>query len=672
LNAGAGSVCFTGGSGTTTTSTVVVSGNYLTAINVNGNDIESTQSSGTLPGTNPNEIMPLLLYENGMSFQLIRKDRFLPNLDKSLYDKTVAEIKKLISIREMKIIQYSIGDQKSLWVKDDNDSAWRQVSATLRKESTHSLIYVDNTLSSISDSILNTYAAEFEIMYQVVFDNIGNFSDRDGNGKITIFIYNINDNSSVQTGWLAGYFWMKDYINDSETQTQGIRSNEMDVIYIRGDEPAGWDVGQFGSFAESNLSTLVHEYQHLVHFGITYWQPQLAGNTGGFDATWINEMMSMASETMYFKKKLSDNPSYTHEGMAPGGYLLDRISYYNRDPQNTIRDGHGLAYWDRNGDVYANYALAYLFGQYLAQHANNGQGIFKEILDYMLQNAVFDYRAVVNVSKQRIGGIGSWEDLLKNWAIANILNQPSGLFGYKNAFTLTPHGPTASLVNMHNSGIVYRKIDSGCPSPVGAGADIRYFCFNAHDTPPTTTIPSGTTTSTETISSTTTIAYDCPPERPVDCFNGFCCPTNKPICGTGDKIGQCFRWRMCAASLMFGNDAYETKLLRAIRDKILLKNDTGNRLAFSYYEHAGELLLIMKRNPDILNEAKGLVVQILPALEGMLNGNQVNLDIESMQQANILCDKIAKKASPELANIILNIKADFNSGRLLKDLGINE
>ena len=674
LNAGDGNVCFTGGSATTTTTTMVVSGNYIAAINVKGDANEATESSGTLPGTNPSKVIPLIFHKNDRPLPLILKDKFLPPLDKSLYDRTIISIKEKRLAQESKIIQYSIGDQKSFWVKDDNDgSTWRQVAAIIKKESAHGIFYVDNALN-LSDSILNSYATEFEVMYNIILDNIGNFSDRDGNEKISILIYDINDNASM-SGWLAGYFWMKDYLNDSETQPQGIRSNEMDIIYIRGDEPAGWDSNQFGSFAESNLSTLVHEYQHMVHFGITYWQPSLAGKTGGFDDTWINEMMSMASETMYYKKKLELNPSYTHEGMAPGGYLKDRIGYYNNDPQNSIRDGHGLAYWDSNGDVYANYSLAYIFGQYLAIHSSSGQGIFKEILNYMLQNAVFNYQAVENVAKQKIGGIASLEDLLKNWAIANLLNKPSGLYGYKNSFALTPHGPTSATVNMHNGSIVYRKIDSGCPSPVGAGPDIRYLCFNSNDTPPTTTttISSGsTTTTTGNGTTTTTIEYNCSQELPVDCFNGFCCPANKPICGTGAKAGKCFRWKMCAASLIFGKNAYETNLLRALRDKILLQNEAGNRLSFSYYKHAAELLLIIQGNREIFNDARDVIEQLVPEMDGMLSGQQVYIDNDAWHKINILCDKIALNASPGLEADIEQLKTDFNNGKLLGDLGINQ
>ena len=31
----------------------------------------------------------------------------------------------------------------------------------------------------------------------------------------------------------------------------------------------------------------------------------------------------------------------------------------------------------------------------------------------------------------------------------------------------------------------------------------------------------------------------CPADYPVDCGNGYCCPSNYPVCGTGENIGKC-------------------------------------------------------------------------------------------------------------------------------------
>jgi hypothetical protein len=640
----------------------------IAAINITGSGAhDSPQPSGTLPGTSPSKVKPLNAYEGtGRPISLIIQDRFFPPLEKKLYEQSLEVLKQERISAERKISAYALGDVKKFWVKDEKDSNWRQISATSKKEGAHSIIYVDNTLN-MADADLETYVTEFEVMYNIILSNIGNFIDRDGNGKIIIFIYDINDGASTSTGWLAGYFWSKDYINDSATQSQGVRSNEADMIYIRGNSPDGWTANN-GDFAATTLTTLIHEYQHMVHFCITYWQPQLAGKTGNFDDTWINEMMSMASETMYFKKKLTDNQYYTHDGMLPGGYVENRIGYYNKDPKNSIRNGHGLVYWDNQGDVFSNYSLAYIFGQYLNLQSSVGQGIYKEILNYMTANSVYDYRAVEGVAKQRLPGIESWEDLIKSWAIANMLNQVSGLYGYKGAFSLTTHGPTSTNVTMHSGGVAYRIVNGSWTIPADAGACITYSGFNSSgeitseaSSECTTTIPGSTTT--------TIPGSNCPPDYPVDCNNGYCCPSNLPVCGTGFKVGKCLAKGICAASLMFGNDSYEVDLLRAFRDQVLARTGKGEELSNLYYQHTGELVAIILGDAELYNDAMNITVQLLPAVESALHGSEIRIGKDEEIKINELCEKIARKGSRDLRIALEKIREDLKNGGLLRELG---
>ncbi|MCX5905363.1 MAG: hypothetical protein NTV89_18270 [Proteobacteria bacterium] len=408
------------------------------------------------------------------------------------------------------------------------------------------------------------------------------------------------------------------------------------MIYIRGNAPAGWTTQQYGNFADSTLTTLIHEYQHLVHFCILYWQPKLAGKTGNEDDTWINEMMSMASETMYFQKKLQDNPSYTHDGMLPGGYLEDRIVYYNKDTNNSIRNGHGLVYWVNDNTVFSNYSLAYIFGQYLNLQSSIGDGIYKEILNYMVANSVYDYQAVAGVAKQRLTGIGSWEDLIKSWAIANMLNQASGLYGYTGAFSLTPHGPTSANVTIHSGGVVYRLVNGNWNRPADAGANIKYYGFSAGDVPSTSTVPPGQTTTTVPGQTTTTTAgtvtttttapgYTCPPDYPVDCNNGYCCPSNQPVCGTGAKEGQCLSKGLCATSLMFGNNSYEADLLRAFRDQVLAQTGKGTELSNLYYQHTAELVVIIFGDSELYKDVIDVTGRMIPVIESALQGSEISI-----------------------------------------------
>ena len=540
-----------------TTTTVSISGSdieFITGINIKGSDAAQSESSGTLPGTSPSVVDTLLYGKDGRPIPLWY-DKHFPPLDPELLKKTrelLEEKKKPFRTREIE--PYQTGEQKSFWVKDDNDRVWRQVSATNMKTGTYSYIFVDDTLS-IPDFDLELYAGEFDIMYgDVLSPNIGDFVDRDGNGKITILLYNMNDGGSINM-YMGGYFWMKDYIEDSLTKKQGIRSNEMDIVYIRGNEPTGWEqVG--GDFYEYNLTTLVHECQHLIHFGVMVWNQ---GDSGISSDVWIDEMMAMSTETMYFKEKLKQDFAFSHPGMQDNGYLASRIEYYNADSQGSIRNGHGLTYWDNNGDVLANYSLSYLMGQYLSIHSTSGQGVFKDILNYMISNGVHDYQGVAGAASQSIPGIGSWEDLLKSYAIANMANQAAGLFGYNGEFSLVANGPTINRVSIHNGGAVYRNVGGEWTPPSGTGQNIKFFDSNG------TLIP-------------TTVA-------------------------TG-----------CMASGILGENSAGADLLRNFRDEVLSGSDAGKELMELYYKHTAELTSIMLNDPDIKAEAGRLLLKLLPLI----------------------------------------------------------
>ena len=675
---------------------------YAAAVNINGSDNSGAQSSGTLPGASPTTIAPVFRTKDGRIIPMWY-DRVFPPLDPTLLEETkkILEDKKKIqqTIRQK---TYSTGDSRQFWVKDDNDAAWRQVTATVKKTATHSYLFVDTALS-IPDASLQLYVTEFETMYTVLASNLGTFVDRDDNGKVVILLYDVNDSGSIN-GYLGGYFWSKDYYADSLTRQQGIRSNEMDVIYIRGDKPAGWDqVGK--DFYEYNLTTLVHEYQHLVQFGELVWN----GGRNSADV-WIDEMMSMAVETMYFKEKLRTNPSFTHPDMLSGGYLSGRIEYYNQDYSNSIRNGHGLTYWNNNGDVYANYTLSYLFGQYLSLHATSGQAIFKTILDYMIANGVTDYRAVAAAAASSIPGIATWEDILRNWAIANLVNNSSGLAGYKGAFTLTAHGPTTNPAYIYNSGVVYRQLYGSWTTPSDAGADIRFYVFDdsgnftgtttstipASTTPSTavpsstttTTIASGSTTSTvpHGTSTTTTTDVACPdPAFPHDCFevNGSCCAAGYPVCCPTGCCPENFPYcgsdgfchdtpqelpGLCPAELVLAENSEALDLLRSFRDEVLVTNQNGALYIQLYYRHAPELSMIFVRHPELARQAAGCIAEVLPSLR---RGGKIVLRSKTVEDMRHLCSELALYGSPALQADLLKLRGELKSHLVLESLGVS-
>ncbi len=598
-------------SGTTTTvsgegTTTVPAGggagtDFIVGINIKGEDAAHTEPSGTLPGTSPSEVKPMLYRKDGRPIPLWYDKQF-PPLDPELLKKTreiLEDKKKHYGLQKTEA--YDTGDQKTFWVKDSNDRAWRELSATNMRTGTYSYLFIDDSLS-IPEATLDLYVTEFDFMYSnVLSPNIGDFSDRDGNGKITVLLYNMNDSGSINM-YMGGYFWMKDYMEDSLTKVQGVRSNEMDIVYIRGNEPTGWEqIG--GDFYEYNLTTLVHECQHLIHFGVEVWTQ---GENGKASDVWIDEMMAMSTETIYFKEKLKADMFFTHPSMEGDGYLTDRIGYYSADPRNSIRNGHGLCYWDQDGDLLSNYALSYLMGQYLSIHSSKGQGIFKDILNYMIASGVHDYQGVAGAAVQTISGISSWEDLLKSYAVANMANQSAGLFGYNGEFILKANGPTLNKANVHNGGAVYRNVEGQWQPPSGTGPNIRF--YDSAGTLVPATVASG-----------------------------------------------------CFASKILGDDSDEANILRDFRDEVLSGKETGQEMVNLYYQHAEEISSIIFKNPDIRAETKRLLSGIIPVITEILNGENVSIKSDLKKEIDMLCDDIREKAGPELKEVIEKVQKTFDN-----------
>ena len=612
------------------------------------------------------------MHSNKQKFYAV--DRIFPPLDPALIEKYKPKLFEELKAQEGIKITYTEGEQKSFWVKDDQDLFWRQVNATNKRSGIHCDIFVDDAIN-ISNDVIEFYKKEFdEAMFDIISSNFGTFFDKDNSGKVSILIYKMNEDTS-QGVFTTGYFWQKDYFPDAETKPQGIRSNEMDIIYIRGNAPSFFDPAAEGiEFYQVTLTTLIHEFQHMVNFGVTVLQPP-EGKWGNA-AVWINEMMSMAAETMYFKIKLSQNPSYTFPGMIGAGYLKSRINYYNDDPQQSIRNGHGLSFWDNQGDTIANYSLSYLFGQYLSIHSTSGDAIFKEILNYMVANTVFDFNAVAAVVSQKIAGIPSWKELLKDWAVANMANEPAGLYGYKSHFTLTPHGPAADTVNIHNGGAVYRTIFNSVTTPLGAGSSMRFFTYangtvtdlplppSASDT--TTTAGGGTNTTT------TTGASNCPDEYPIDCGNGYCCSQQAPYCGTGLRKGKCLtKPGLCAAKNLYEEDAEILTVLWNFRDEVLQKTDSGRNYINLFYKNSPEIISIFIANPEIKIQTANALKKMLPYVVSSLNGDEIVIEQSIIEEIDYISDCLSAQASPPLSETIMRLKKDLKQGELCNSLKIN-
>ncbi|WHY91646.1 Ig-like domain-containing protein [Neobacillus cucumis] len=334
---------------------------------------------------------------------------------------------------------YNIGDFKNFWVSNLNTDTDYEISARLAYSGTKANVWVND--NQISDEDAVKLGKEFDSkIYSVVTSNFGEPSDVDGDGKINILTYDIQDGFTGSGSYVGGYFWPGDLYNDSH-------SNRSEIFYI----DTYPTMGSSEKDVTKAYETLAHEFQHMVNFN----QNVMMEGSNEMNP-WLNEGLSMAAEQIY-----------------AGVGLQNRIDYYNQS--TSIQNGHSLLYWEDYGDILSNYALSYLFVQYVKIQANQGNRIFREILTDSKNN----YQAIENVAKKYISPDMTFGKLMTDFRIALLLKEPTGLYGFKgNPFfdSLQKKIFTGSSAYLHGGGAVVTAYDQvkGWTPPTGKGQDVTY------------------------------------------------------------------------------------------------------------------------------------------------------------------------------------------------------
>lgn len=326
----------------------------------------------------------------------------------------------------------------------------RLVSKTfvLKSMGTYSAVWVEEgSKVAISTSQCNEIAAKFDRqIYPAITSHFGPRYDRNNDGKTAILLFDIQDgwNGTSQTAYTAGYF--------SPNDLEGYNNN-MDMVYLDTYPTMGKDKNT--PDALECINTLAHEYTHLVihsDYLMNHRQAELP--------TWINEGLAMAAEHMLF------------------GAQTNRINYYNYDPYDSIKNGHSVAYWDQNGDTLANYALSYLFFQYMRvqtkQFTGGGEDIFKQII----QNNNRGPTVVSDVMGKFYSNMNIIE-LIADFRMATLLCEEDSLYGFRGESYFASFSPnlfTGSSASLRGGGVVIKKISHPF-TPRNPGRDIQFLGF---------------------------------------------------------------------------------------------------------------------------------------------------------------------------------------------------
>lgn len=195
---------------------------------------------------------------------------------------------------------------------------------------THTIVLTD-TLSpagGYTDTELTGFGQAFDTLgFALDTLNFGTPTDIDGNGRVAIlFTPGVNAIPGPPGGFVGGLQASRDLFSVADCAG----SNEGEMFYMPVPDPSSTINGNYTSKANlSNivLSTLVHEFQHLINAGRRIY----VNGASALEEVWLNEGLShIAEELLYYR--VSGNPPGADIGLA-----LVQSSQAQLDAANTYQ-----------------------------------------------------------------------------------------------------------------------------------------------------------------------------------------------------------------------------------------------------------------------------------------------------------------------------------------------
>jgi len=236
----------------------------------------------------------------------------------------------------------------------------------------------------------------------------------EASNEINILLTDIDNDNNTQGGTI-GYFYAKD--NYTHETISG--SNERIMFYIdsvmfANDEGgyAGWDIRD--RFPSETLSTLAHEFQHMIHF----YQKTVLLADGNPTDTWIDEMLAETTEDIVATRIGIDGPRGVDpdDGSAgmPGN---DRGRYPGF---NQAGSALSLTNW---GYSIADYTKVSAFGTFLIRNYGGAK-----LLHDIMHNTYTDRQAVLDaIHKYPNAEYKTFDVLLREWGTAVLLSNQTTL-----------------------------------------------------------------------------------------------------------------------------------------------------------------------------------------------------------------------------------------------------
>lgn len=245
---------------------------------------------------------------------------------------------------------YEIGDIETFWTKNIVDNKFEQTKAVVKAIGKHCYVFLEEG-KNISPEAIEKVRKNFdEVIYPTNTKTFGSEwkPGIDGDERITLLMFDIKDGYNGSGGFVGGYFYAVDSFLQ-EKLPEHIKSNQREMFYL--------DINPSDPASDRYLSTIAHEFQHMIHF-----------NNDPREYTWVNEACSQIA------------PYLCGFGHA------NQVLAFMRTPDNS------MTAWSQE-QMLANYGQVYLWNYYILTHLLKDK---PEARDNFFRNLVASKKQGVN------------------------------------------------------------------------------------------------------------------------------------------------------------------------------------------------------------------------------------------------------------------------------------
>ncbi len=373
-------------------------------------DITTTESTGALPAVSASA-----------QTESTAEDPEPRGIDRIVRSDTGYDLSRLDLSTLQTSQTYVQGDTHSFYVTSETEDDPAPITGRCAYDGQFVQIWVDNAEDAVvklTDDQAAEIGTEFDtIIYPLVTENFYAVPDLDGNGKVAILCFDI-DNDAAQAQlpdvYTAGYFEENDLLAEGNSDQP---SNQMEIFYIDTypammESYANLDVTH--PIVDRCYLSLAHELQHMASFNCDVL---VEGDPNWCDV-WMDEALSRAAEDLYYESKGIDNRTRTNN-----------IRWYNGVDAAEIAAGKSLLDWD--GSL-ASYELSYFFSQYLRTQIDQTQGDGQGVLSYheIITDPCNDYQAIEHVIQRQIDEDLTFGEFMTLFRAAILFKADSGPYGF--------------------------------------------------------------------------------------------------------------------------------------------------------------------------------------------------------------------------------------------------